>query len=111
MVTNEELTERIMRMGIEYRYIGDISKLYSLAAAQIKEEKIENIRRHHEAASLSGKQKTLCEYANHCKNCNTHIFVCTYISEKLQIVRLNGDENHNVFSWRLGGPYPFVRFI
>ena len=114
MITNEEIVERVMRSGIEYRVVGDISKMFDIAKHEIVVSKQKNEALRHQALINAEHPTTLTEYFDQCVERNRLCFIFSTINSRLVVLRVDKiDKNKStkIFSWgRCGNYIPYVEF-
>ena len=94
MNTNEQITERVMRMGVEHRNGVPLDKLHDLAAKQLNEVK-PNVAQ--QIASFEDWKA------------QSNQFAFMNVNDKLQIVRVKDPSTVLFVSWPTYRPYPEVK--
>ena len=110
MVANEEVVERVMRSGIEFRAFKDINKLFDFTKRQIAVEKQKMQQLLTQTAIDAGKPSTMSEYFDHCVASNIACYIGAIVDGKLTILRVDKIRPTKIFSWGRFKMFPYVEF-
>ncbi len=88
-ISNEQVVERVMRMGMEHRTGVPFERLHDLARKQLAEEAAR------EKQSL--KYRSFEEWLADVTTCR---FAFMFIKDRLQVIRVNNTETIRFIEWR-----------